>query len=94
MVVDPAAPDSSLAVQNTGSPGVPGSPHYQDRFAQRLEGRCRVVHFDGDAADAACESRMRMRLGKGWEPGLLRFWPVSPRAKNPWSIGPKPLTAP
>ncbi|HEY6433309.1 MAG TPA: penicillin acylase family protein [Acetobacteraceae bacterium] len=45
IVVDFAAPDSFLAVQNIGNSGVPGSPHYRDQFEPWLRAEYHVVHL-------------------------------------------------
>jgi penicillin G amidase len=56
IVVDFAAPDSFLAVQNIGNSGVPGDPHYQDQFEPWLRGEYHVVHLRRDRIEADCES--------------------------------------
>jgi penicillin G amidase len=43
MLVDFAAPDQFLAVQNIGNSGQPGSPHYADQFGAWLAGDYHVV---------------------------------------------------
>ena len=45
IVVDFAAPDSFLAVQNIGNSGVPGSPFYRNQFGPWREGAYHVVHL-------------------------------------------------
>jgi penicillin amidase len=45
IVVDFAAPDSFLAVQNIGNSGVPGSPFYRDQFEPWLKGEYHTVHL-------------------------------------------------
>jgi penicillin amidase len=50
IVMDFAAPDSFLAVQNIGNSGVPGSPHYRDQFAPWLGGEYHAVALDRGAA--------------------------------------------
>jgi len=55
IVVDFAAPDSFLAVQNIGNSGVPGSPHYADQFAPWLAGEYHSVQLRLDAVEV--ESR-------------------------------------
>ena len=42
IVVDFAAPDRFLAVQNIGNSGIPGSPHYADQFRAWLDGTYHV----------------------------------------------------
>jgi penicillin amidase len=56
IVVDFAAPDSFLAVQNIGNSGVPGSPHYRDQFEPWLRGEYHTVHLRRDRVEADCES--------------------------------------
>jgi penicillin amidase len=48
IVVDFAAPDSFLAVQNIGNSGVPGSAHYRDQFGPWLRGEYHVVELRRD----------------------------------------------
>ena len=43
IMVDFAAPDTFLAVQNIGNSGVPGSPFYRDQFGPWLRGEYHVV---------------------------------------------------
>jgi penicillin amidase len=45
IVVDFAAPDSFLAVQNIGNSGIPGSPHYRDQFQPWIDGTYHTVHL-------------------------------------------------
>ncbi len=45
IVVDFAAPDAFLAVQNIGNSGVPGSRFYRDQFAAWRRGDYHVVHL-------------------------------------------------
>jgi penicillin amidase len=56
IVVDLAAPDSFLAVQNIGNSGIPGSPHYRDQFGPWLRGEYHTVHLTraGIEADRVC----------------------------------------
>jgi penicillin amidase len=56
IVVDFAAPDSFLAVQNIGNSGDPGSPHYKDQFEPWLRGEYHVVHLRRDRIEAVCEA--------------------------------------
>ncbi len=56
IVVDFAAPDSFLAVQNIGNSGVPGSPHYRDQFEPWLRGEYHVVHLRRAGVEADLES--------------------------------------
>jgi penicillin amidase len=56
IVVDFAAPDSFLAVQNIGNSGVPGTPHYQDQFEPWLRGEYHTMHLRRDRVEADCES--------------------------------------
>ncbi len=63
IVMDFAAPDSFLAVQNIGNSGVPGSPHYRDQFEPWLRGDYHVVHLRRDGVEAACETTTRIRPG-------------------------------
>jgi penicillin amidase len=55
IVVDFAAPDSFLAVQNIGNSGVPGSGHYRDQFGDWLEGGYHVVHLRRERLEAERE---------------------------------------
>ena len=55
IVVDFAAPESFLAVQNIGNSGVPGSPHYADQFEPWLRGEYHTVQLRMDKVEA--ESR-------------------------------------
>ena len=57
IVVDFAAPDRFLAVQNIGNSGVPGSPHYRDQFEPWLRGEYHTVHLTRDGVEADCECR-------------------------------------
>lgn len=52
IVVDFAAPDSFLAVQNIGNSGVPGSPFYRDQFEPWREGRYHVVHLTREGVES------------------------------------------
>jgi penicillin G amidase len=52
IVVDFAAPDAFLAVQNIGNSGVPGSPHYKDQFEPWLKGEYHRVALTPDAPGA------------------------------------------
>ncbi len=54
IVVDFAAPDSFLAVQNIGNSGMPGSPHYRDQFEPFLRGEYHEVKLR--RAEIAVES--------------------------------------
>jgi penicillin G amidase len=56
IVVDFAAPDRFLAVQNIGNSGVPGDPHYDDQFEPWLRGDYHTVHLRRDAVETDCES--------------------------------------
>jgi penicillin G amidase len=56
IVVDFAAPDSFLVVQNIGNSGVPGSPHYQDQFEPWLRGEYHTLYLRRDRVEADCES--------------------------------------
>lgn len=56
IVVDFAAPDRFLAVQNIGNSGVPGSPHYRDQFEAFIKGEYHVVHLKRAAVEAERES--------------------------------------
>jgi penicillin amidase len=56
IVVDFAAPDAFLAVQNIGNSGVPDSPHYRDQFESWLRGEYHVVHLRRERVEAECES--------------------------------------
>lgn len=51
IVVDFAAPDSFLAVQNIGNSGVPGSPFYRDQFEPWRTGSYHVVHLTRAGVD-------------------------------------------
>ena len=55
IVVDFAAPDRFLAVQNIGNSGVPSSPHYRDQFEPWLRGEYHVVHLTREQVEADCE---------------------------------------
>ncbi len=55
IVVDFAAPDRFLAVQNIGNSGVPGDPHYDDQFEPWLRGDYHTVHLRRYAVEADCE---------------------------------------
>jgi penicillin amidase len=46
IVVDFAAPDRFLAVQNIGNSGVPGDRHYRDQFEPWLRGEYHTVHLN------------------------------------------------
>ena len=50
IVVDFAAPDLFLAVQNIGNSGVPGTPHYQDQFEPWLRGEYHTCICAGTAS--------------------------------------------
>ena len=63
IVVDFAAPDSFLAVQNIGNSGVPGSPHYRDQFEPWLRGEYHTVHLRREQVEADCEGRMVIEPG-------------------------------
>jgi penicillin G amidase len=63
IVVDFAAPESFLAVQNIGNSGVPGSPHYRDQFEPWLRGEYHVVHLKRDRVEADCESTIVIEPG-------------------------------
>ncbi len=52
IVVDFAAPDRFLAVQNIGNSGVPGSPFYRDQFAAWQNGAYHVIHLDREGVEA------------------------------------------
>ena len=54
IVVDFAAPDSFLAVQNIGNSGVPGSRHYKDQFTPWLKGKYHTVSLTREAVNADC----------------------------------------
>ena len=56
IVVDFAAPNSFLAVQNIGNSGVPGSPHYSDQFEPWLRGEYHTVQLRRDRVEPDCES--------------------------------------
>ncbi|HEX5326043.1 MAG TPA: penicillin acylase family protein, partial [Acetobacteraceae bacterium] len=61
LVVDFAAPESFLAVQNIGNSGVPGSPHYRDQFESWLSGEYHEVHLRRDRVEAHCEATTRIQ---------------------------------
>jgi penicillin amidase len=63
IVVDFAAPDSFLAVQNIGNSGVPGSPHYQDQFEPWLRGEYHVVQLRRKRVEADCKSSTVIQPG-------------------------------
>ena len=63
IVVDFAAPDSFLAVQNIGNSGVPGSPHYRDQFEPWLRGEYHVVHLHRSGVEADLESIIQIMPG-------------------------------
>jgi penicillin amidase len=63
IVVDFAAPDSFLAVQNIGNSGTPGSAHYRDQFQAWLDGGYHVVHLRREKLDAERESLMVVEAG-------------------------------
>jgi penicillin amidase len=63
IVVDFAAPERFLAVQNIGNSGVPGSRHYDDQFAAWLRGEYHIVHLRRDSVEANCETRMTIERG-------------------------------
>jgi len=52
IMVDFAAPDAFLAVQNIGNSGVPGSPFYRDQFAAWQRGEYHVVHLTRAGVEA------------------------------------------
>jgi penicillin amidase len=58
MVVDFAAPDRFLAVQNIGNSGQPGSPHYADQFPPWLRGDYHTVHLNRAGVEADLASRL------------------------------------
>ena len=51
MVVDFAAPESFLAVQNIGNSGIPGSPHYRDQFRPWIDGTYHTVELTREAVE-------------------------------------------
>jgi penicillin amidase len=55
IVVDFAAPDRFLAVQNIGNSGVLGDPHYCDQFEPWLRGDYHTVRLRRDGVEADCE---------------------------------------
>jgi penicillin amidase len=63
IVVDFAAPDAFLAVQNIGNSGVPASPHYRDQFGPWLRGEYHVVQLRRERVEADCESTTIIRPG-------------------------------
>ncbi len=63
IVVDFAAPDSFLAVQNIGNSGVPSDPHYRDQFEPWLRGEYHVVHLRREDVEADCESKTVIQPG-------------------------------
>lgn len=63
IVVDFAAPDRFLAVQNIGNSGVPGSRHYDDQFEAWLRGEYHIVHLRRESVEANCEARMAIECG-------------------------------
>ena len=63
IVVDFAAPDAFLAVQNIGNSGVPASPHYRDQFEPWLRGEYHVVQLRRERVEADCESTTIIRPG-------------------------------
>ena len=65
IVVDFAAPDSFLAVQNIGNSGVPGSPHYRDQFGPWLRGDYHVVPLTRAGVEAQKESTTRIEPAEG-----------------------------
>ncbi|HTU56425.1 MAG TPA: penicillin acylase family protein [Acetobacteraceae bacterium] len=60
IVVDFAAPDSFLAVQNIGNSGVPGSSHYRDQFGPWLRGEYHTVPLRPGAANATRKAGTRI----------------------------------
>ncbi len=58
IVVDFAAPDSFLAVQNIGNSGVPGSPHYRDQFEPWLRAEYHVVHLRRERIETEATTRI------------------------------------
>ncbi|MCC7275563.1 MAG: penicillin acylase family protein [Alphaproteobacteria bacterium] len=63
IVVDFAAPESFLAVQNIGNSGVPGSPHYRDQFDAWRRGIYHTVHLRRAAVEAETQSRTEITPG-------------------------------
>ncbi len=60
LVVDFAAPDKFLAVQNIGNSGVPGSKHYKDQFTPWLKGEYHTIPLAREAVNAACTVTTRI----------------------------------
>ena len=58
MVVDLAAPEAFLAVQNIGNSGVWGSPHYRDQFEPWIRGEYHVVHLRREALEVEDTTRL------------------------------------
>jgi penicillin amidase len=56
IVVDLAAPDSFLAVQNIGNSGIPGSPHFRDQFQPWIDGTYHRVHLTRAGIEGDLES--------------------------------------
>ncbi len=63
IVVDFAAPDRFLAVQNIGNSGMPGSPHYRDQFRAWINGSYHEVHLRRDEVERACIATTRIVPG-------------------------------
>jgi penicillin amidase len=57
LLVDFAAPDRFLAVQNTGNSGQPGSPHYADQFTPWATGNYHTVHLTREGVEADLEGQ-------------------------------------
>lgn len=61
LVVDFAAPDRFLAVQNAGNSGQPGSPHYADQFEPWISGEYHTVHLTRTGVESDLESTTTLR---------------------------------
>ncbi|MGH2533015.1 MAG: penicillin acylase family protein [Thermomicrobiales bacterium] len=64
LIVDFAAPDRFLAVQNAGNSGVPGAAHYGDQFEAWVVGRYNTVHLTRAGVESDLESRTMLEPSK------------------------------
>jgi penicillin amidase len=63
LVADLADPTRTMAVQNVGNSGMPGSPHYADQFRPWIAGEYHTVHLTREGVEADLEGTTRLIPG-------------------------------